>query len=145
MDIAAFVPRYFGIRRGAILVCIVGTIIQPWRFLSQAQAFLSVLNSFGVFIAPMTGVLCADYWVVRRQRLIVPDLYKPGGVYWFTAGVNWRAIVAFCLAFWPSMPGFIAAENVLMEEEEEVLEGTEVAPQVSDEEGVKEKEAKGIV
>ncbi|KAK4220772.1 NCS1 family nucleobase:cation symporter-1 [Podospora fimiseda] len=109
MDIAAFLPRYFDIKRGAILVCIIGIVIQPWRFLSQAATFLPVLNSFGVFIAPMTGILCTDYWIVRRQRLIVADLYQPHGVYWFTFGINWRAMLAFCLGFWPSMPGFICA------------------------------------
>jgi nucleobase:cation symporter-1, NCS1 family len=91
-----------------MLVCVIGILIQPWRFLSQTQVFFSVLSNFGVFIAPMTGVLCTDYWIVRRQNLVVPDLYQPHGLYWFVAGINRRAMLAFCIAFWPSTPGFIA-------------------------------------
>lgn len=47
MDIAGMIPKYFSMRRGAILVAIVGIIIQPWRFLTQAATFLTVLSSFG--------------------------------------------------------------------------------------------------
>ncbi|KAK4448812.1 hypothetical protein QBC34DRAFT_381042 [Podospora aff. communis PSN243] len=47
-------------------------------------------------------------WIVRRHNLVVPDLYQPSGVYWFVARISWRAMLAFCIAFWPSMPGFIA-------------------------------------
>jgi NCS1 family nucleobase:cation symporter-1 len=75
---------------------------------SQTQVFLSVLNTFGVFIAPMTGVLCTDYWIVRHQNLVLSNLYRPHGVCWFTAGINWRIILTFCLALWHSMPRFIA-------------------------------------
>ncbi|KAH9886805.1 NCS1 family nucleobase:cation symporter-1 [Xylariomycetidae sp. FL2044] len=107
MDIAAFAPRYFDIRRGAILTLIIGILIQPWRYLSQAKMFLTVLNSFGVFIAPQTGILVVDFWIVRRQRLKIPDLYKQGGIYWYIAGINWRAAVAFIGSFVWSMPGFV--------------------------------------
>ncbi|KAB5549638.1 hypothetical protein GE09DRAFT_1223460 [Coniochaeta sp. 2T2.1] len=76
---------------------------------SQAQTFLSVLNIFGVFITPMTGILCSDYWLICRQRLVGSDLFLTDGSCWYTATINWRAMSAFCLGFWPFMPGFIGA------------------------------------
>jgi NCS1 family nucleobase:cation symporter-1 len=36
----------------------------------------------------------------------VPDLYTPGGIYWFTGGWNWRCIIALVLGMMPSLPGF---------------------------------------
>lgn len=59
----------------------------------------------------MTGVLAADFWIVRRQVLKIPDLYKKGGIYWYHFGLNWRAFVTFFFCAAWSMPGFICAVN----------------------------------
>jgi NCS1 family nucleobase:cation symporter-1 len=46
MDLAGIFPRYISTQRGAILLCIFGVIVQPWRFFTQASIFLSVISSF---------------------------------------------------------------------------------------------------
>lgn len=45
-----------------------------------------------------------DFWLVRRKQWRVPDFYRGKGesIYWFTAGLNWRAFTAWSLAVWPS-------------------------------------------
>ena len=45
-----------------------------------------------------------DFWIVRRKHWRVPDFYRGKGesIYWFTAGLNWRAFAAWGLAVWPS-------------------------------------------
>jgi nucleobase:cation symporter-1, NCS1 family len=75
----------------------------------------------------MIGVLIADYFLVRYRKLHLTDLYlgHPTSAYWYTAGFNWRAPVAWyegsLLAFlivdrlitrrvmgcWPLIPGFV--------------------------------------
>ena len=109
MDIVAFFPRYFTIRRGAMLVMVVGILIQPWRFLSQASSFLTVLSGFGTFTPTLAGVMLADYWLVRREKIVIPDLYRTDGCYWYSFGLHWRGFLAFALSTWMSMPGFVAA------------------------------------
>ena len=47
--------------------------------------------------------------VLRRGILAVEDLYRRGGVYEYSRGVNWIAIAAFVLGVAPSLPGFIGA------------------------------------
>jgi len=56
------------------------------------------------------GILTADYFVVRNQRLKLEDLYTsdPEGIYWFNHGVNWRAFTAWILGFAFSVPGLVA-------------------------------------
>lgn len=51
----------------------------------------------------VSGVLLADYHVVRRAKLKLNDLYTSDrtAIYWFRGGVNWRAIVAFIAGAWP--------------------------------------------
>ncbi|KAH8890333.1 NCS1 family nucleobase:cation symporter-1 [Thozetella sp. PMI_491] len=108
MDIAGLMPRYFDMRRGLMLICVLGILIQPWRMLTQAVTFLTVLSAFGVFWAPMTGIMIADFWIIRKRKLIMADLYKEGGIYWYSHGWNWRAFAAFFIAIAPSMPGLVA-------------------------------------
>jgi nucleobase:cation symporter-1, NCS1 family len=55
------------------------------------------------------GILIADYWVLRRQRLILADLYREQGAYTYRRGVNPRAIAAFAIAILPVIPGFVRA------------------------------------
>jgi NCS1 family nucleobase:cation symporter-1 len=55
------------------------------------------------------GILIADYWVLRRQRLALYDLFKEQGVYTYWNGVNPRAIAAFVIAVLPVVPGFLRA------------------------------------
>ena len=39
--------------------------------------------------------MICDYWILRRQRLSLKELFDPRGRYSYGgAGVNWRAIVA---------------------------------------------------
>jgi nucleobase:cation symporter-1, NCS1 family len=109
MDVAMLLPRYVSMRRGAIVFSILGILAQPWRFLTQATTFITVLSSFGVFMSPAAAILVVDFWLIRKQKWNIPDLYVEGGIYWFTAGVNWRAMVAYFLGMFPALPGFVNA------------------------------------
>ena len=53
--------------------------------------------------------MLADYHVIRRRRVKVEDLYNgsPSSIYWYHSGFHWRAGLAFVLACWPFVPGFL--------------------------------------
>lgn len=57
----------------------------------------------------MTGIMLADYLVVRRRKLKIEDLYLggPASIYWYNGGFHWRAGLAFVMGAWPFCPGFI--------------------------------------
>ena len=97
------------IRRGQYICAVLGVVICPWQLLASATTFLTFLNGFGVILAPMMGVLSADYLIVRRTTLEVEDLYSSSrdGIYWYTAGFNWRGIVSIVMGIWPCFPGLI--------------------------------------
>ena len=46
---------------------------------------------------PLFGVLAADYFVLRRRRYQVDELYRPQGRYWYRQGVNLWAVAAWAL------------------------------------------------
>jgi nucleobase:cation symporter-1, NCS1 family len=45
MDVAGAFPKYFTAKRAAFMLLIITIVIQPWRFLSQAAIFLTILSS----------------------------------------------------------------------------------------------------
>ncbi|KAK5173986.1 uncharacterized protein LTR77_001065 [Saxophila tyrrhenica] len=115
MDLAALAPRWIDVTRGSLIMCLVGYLIQPWRFVNAPGTFITVLSSFGMFVSPLAGINAVDFWLVRRMRWRVPDFYRGKGqsIYWYTSGLNWRAFLAWTLAVWPSFPGFIAATGAI--------------------------------
>lgn len=57
--------QYINIRRGAYLLAALGLASNPWQIVNSAATFLSVISFLGVFNAPLTGIMLADYHVVR--------------------------------------------------------------------------------
>ncbi|KAK0342819.1 hypothetical protein LTR91_023167 [Friedmanniomyces endolithicus] len=89
--------------------------ICPWLIQAKATRFLAFLNGYTVFLGPLIGLLLSDYWLVRRGAgLNIHSLYTPGHahnkLYWYTAGVNPRAIIALLAGIAPLLPGL--AESI---------------------------------
>jgi nucleobase:cation symporter-1, NCS1 family len=60
-------------------------------FVTHAQHWIVHLGNVA---APLTGVILADYLLVRRRQVDVEALYEPRGRYRFIRGVNVAAVVA---------------------------------------------------
>ncbi|UKZ57460.1 hypothetical protein TrVGV298_011317 [Trichoderma virens] len=114
IDLSSVFPRYINIRRGAYITALLSPIVNPWQLVNTATTFLSVLSSYGVFLAPMTGMMFANYVVVNKRKVKVDDLYHghSGSIYWYKYGVNFRAPIAWVVGVAPTLPGFIAAVNL---------------------------------
>ncbi|KAF2808490.1 uncharacterized protein BDZ99DRAFT_489152 [Mytilinidion resinicola] len=106
MDLASMAPKWIDVSRGGLLMCVIGYVTNPWRFVNGPGTFIVVLNSFGMFVSPLAGIN-----IIRKLNWKVPDLYvgNKSSIYWFTGGLNWRAFLAWTLAIWASFPGFIHA------------------------------------
>ncbi|KAI1461023.1 uracil permease [Annulohypoxylon moriforme] len=104
-DVTTLAPKWFNIRRGVVLVQLLGGwALCPWIIVSSAAAFLNFMSVYAIFMAPIAGVLVADYWVVKRRRYDVPALYDPEGIYRYRYGVNWRALVTTAVVIVPLLP-----------------------------------------
>lgn len=108
IDLSALLPRFFTIRRGMLLMACLSFVTQPWQLLNGATDFLTVLGGYGVFLGPMTGIMFADYFILRQRRMKLTDLYKSesSSIYWYWKGMNWRALVAWAMGVWITLPGF---------------------------------------
>ncbi|KAM0192257.1 hypothetical protein ACHAPI_008431 [Fusarium lateritium] len=107
IDLAALLPRWFTIRRGAYSTLACAFIMQPWSLLNSATSFLTVVGSFNVFLGPLMGIMFADYFILRKRTIKLTDLYgnSQESIYWYAKGWNWRAAVAWVLGVWFLLPG----------------------------------------
>jgi NCS1 family nucleobase:cation symporter-1 len=74
-------PSRIDFARGGILTGLIGIAIMPWRLLENADRYIGWLIAYSAFLGPVAGIFIADYWLVRRTRLSLADLYTAGGAY----------------------------------------------------------------
>ncbi|PMD25844.1 hypothetical protein NA56DRAFT_564357 [Hyaloscypha hepaticicola] len=112
-DMTSLFPKYINIRRGVIIATVTAAwIMVPWKIIHSAASLLSFMSGLGIFLAPIAAIMGADYWIVKRQHVDVPALYKARGRYRYNeAGTNWRAVVAFLISVVPNIPGMAAQVN----------------------------------
>src|SRR5213596_1152644 len=97
-DFANAFPRLIRFKTGGLITGIVGILMQPWRLLADPSGYIfQWLVGYSGGLGSIAGVMIADYWLVRRKRLEVADLYRLEGEYSYSGGWNWRAILATVL------------------------------------------------
>ncbi|HVR42720.1 MAG TPA: NCS1 family nucleobase:cation symporter-1 [Thermoanaerobaculia bacterium] len=109
-DFSNLNPRRISFVQGGIITAIIGIVMMPWRLYSDAAAYIFTwLIGYSSLMGAIGGIMIADYWVVRRQKLVLRDLFSLDGIYRYSNGINWRAVIALCAAVAPVIPGFIRA------------------------------------
>ena len=94
-DFANAFPKWISFRTGGLITGVIGILMQPWRLLADPSGYIFAwLVGYSGGLGSIAGVLIADYWLVRKKRLQLGDLYRQEGAYTYNGGWNWRAIVA---------------------------------------------------
>ncbi len=109
-DFSNLDPRRISYVTGGLITAVLGIVIMPWKLYADAAAYIFTwLLGYSSLMGALGGILIADYWVLRRQHLLLADLFKPDGAYRYTRGFHIPAILALVLAVAPVVPGFIRA------------------------------------
>lgn len=97
-------PSKIDFARGGILTGVIGIAIMPWKLLENADRYIGWLIAYSGFLGPIAGIFIADYWVVRKTHLSLPDLYSSNGIYGMW---NPRAIVALVVGIGFALAGLV--------------------------------------
>jgi NCS1 family nucleobase:cation symporter-1 len=111
-DFSNLSPRQISFRTGGLITAVIGIVSFPWKLYEDVGAYIFTwLVGYGSLLASFLAVMVFDYWLLRRTRLNVEELYRPGegGEYWYSNGYNWRALVAVAAGVIPVLPGFLNA------------------------------------
>lgn len=79
---------------GVFMAGLIGTIIQPW---SIFNLLMSVLLIAAAVLSVIVGIIFADYYLLRKRRMNVYDLYEHKGQYRYDGGVNWAGIISWVI------------------------------------------------
>lgn len=79
---------------GIILAGIVGTIVQPWAILDNLFLYLGY---YGAILSAVAGIIICDYYLIRKRRLHVKDLYQAEGQFKYDHGVNLAGMIAWII------------------------------------------------
>ncbi len=90
-------PKYLNFRRAGLISATVAVLILPWNLYNSPLVIVYFLSGLGALLGPLYGVIMVDYWLIRKSQVDVPQLYSedPNGVYYYSRGVNLRALAAF--------------------------------------------------
>jgi nucleobase:cation symporter-1, NCS1 family len=97
-------PSKISFARGGIITGIIGIAIMPWKLLENADRYIGWLIAYSGFLGPIAGIFIADYWIVRRGRLALPELYRRDGIY---GNMNYRAITALVAGVAAALVGLV--------------------------------------
>ena len=95
-DFSHVSPQKISWRMGGMIAAVGSVLITPWNLYNNPDVIKYTLEVLGAFIGPLFGVLIADYYLVRKQVVVVDDLFtmKPTGKYWYSNGFNPPAVIA---------------------------------------------------
>jgi len=81
-------------RKLIVLIGAVSAILAMFIPVAEYEWFLLWIGS--VF-CPLFGVIFIDYFLIKRRKYNVREIYKTKGAYWFWKGINVRAIIAWAI------------------------------------------------
>jgi NCS1 family nucleobase:cation symporter-1 len=94
-DFSNVSPQRISWRAGGMIAAVGSVLITPWNLYNNPEVIHYTLEILGAFIGPLFGVLIGDYYLVKKQRIVVDDLFtmSKAGTYWYKGGYNPKAVV----------------------------------------------------
>ena len=76
-----------------ILVGILSICVMPWKLVTaESAAGLNLFTQFySAFLGPIFAVMAVDYYILRKKKLDINDMYDKQGTF---KGINWAAVIA---------------------------------------------------
>jgi nucleobase:cation symporter-1, NCS1 family len=83
-----------------MIAAVASVFITPWNLFNNPAVIHSTLDILACAIGPLYGVLLVDYYRLKRQKMVVQDLYtmSSSGAYWYSHGFNLSAVYALIAA-----------------------------------------------
>ena len=100
-DLSNLNPQRISFQTGGYLTAALGFIVGAFWVATISQIGLPMfVDTLGAILAPLYGVLVADYYIVQRRSIKVADLFtmEESGRYFYQKGWNVRALLAIGIA-----------------------------------------------
>ena len=111
-DLSNLMPGKINFRIGGLITAGCGFVIGGlWVAVITKMGMFPFVNTLGAILAPVFGIMMCDYYLIKKQRLDVNDLFNAkGGKYYYKSGYNSKAMYAWIISgyvavgtVWPSL------------------------------------------
>ncbi|UWQ47944.1 NCS1 family nucleobase:cation symporter-1 [Leisingera aquaemixtae] len=102
-------PSKINLKRGGYITAGIGIAMFPWVLVNH---IIGWLIAYSALLGPIAGVMLADYYLLRKTKLEVADLFKMNGIYSGKNGTNWAGVWALVIGILPNLPGFLAGVGI---------------------------------
>jgi len=100
-------PKKISFKAGGTITGIIGIIICPWWLMSSIADILIVVSGF---LGPVLGIMLCDYFFIRKKRLQLAELYKINGLYSYSKGINWIAMISLILGIFGALIWYVVPD-----------------------------------
>lgn len=99
-DLSNLSPQRISFKTGGWITAAIGFVIGALWVVTIGDNLPIFVDTLGAFLAPLYGVLVADYYIIQRRRLKVADLFSmdAAGRYYYQKGWNIRAVIVVVIA-----------------------------------------------
>ncbi|WP_129667438.1 NCS1 family nucleobase:cation symporter-1 [Phytoactinopolyspora endophytica] len=99
-DFSNVSPQRISWRMGGMIAALGSVLLTPWNWYNDPEAIFWTLGLLGALIGPLFGILIADYYIVRKQHLVIDDMFtlEEDGAYYYRKGYNPVAITSVTIA-----------------------------------------------
>jgi NCS1 family nucleobase:cation symporter-1 len=113
-DFSNLAPAHIDFRRGGYITGLIGIAICPWKLIADPTGYIYTwLVAYSSLLGPIGGILIADYFVIRKKKLVADELYRKEGRYFYRNGFHMPAIIALVAGILPNVPGFLVQIKVV--------------------------------
>lgn len=105
MHLQNLFPRRIDFRKGVLITGVIGILLMGWELLRKAGLVVSDLSleslysnwllAYSSLLGPIAGIMVVDYFLLRRQRLDLVELYTDNSPLY--GRYNTGALLAFAL------------------------------------------------
>lgn len=92
-DFSNTFPQKVSFKRGGVIAAMIALILYPFAPWETGAAHF--VNFLGSTMGPIFGIMMVDYYLLRRGKINVADLYQENGEFRFQNGWHIKAFVAF--------------------------------------------------
>ena len=105
-DFSNLAPRLINFRTGGLITGFLGLAMMPWKLMSTFGTYIfGWLIGYSGLLGPVAGIMVVDYFLIRGTHLDAASLYRRGGLYEYSRGINPRAIVALVAGVFVALIG----------------------------------------
>ena len=97
-----FMPNYFTLKSVSIVILLLSTFIgSMWLPILSQSGFLSLIDTVAAFFGPLFGIIIADYYLIKKQKIVIKDLFasKKGSAYYYSSGWHLKALYSLLVSF----------------------------------------------